>query len=94
MTYKTLAKKIRQKELALEVARDVLIKEIADLKSQCKHNCVVITASYYAGTYSYDHDDWHPQGRLCVICGKTEMGPTHEPKPGDFKELLNPIRRL
>jgi hypothetical protein len=92
--YKTLARLIREKELEKAALNTKLTSEIDALKASCRHNIVVTLRSYYGGSYSMDSDDWHPETRLCLICGITESGSSEGTKSGDFKKLHNPLRRL
>jgi hypothetical protein len=93
MTYKSLAKQIRTKEILKQKLTRELNAEIEALKAECTHKVVVTLHSYYGGSYSWDNDDWHPETRMCLVCGKIESV-NKKPVEGDFKILHNPIKRM
>jgi len=90
MNTNTLAKNIREEvqRHKEETARYLLAQQ--NLIKKCNHKFVIITRSYYHGSYSYDYEDGHPECRTCIVCGEHE---SHDKKE-NFKRLLNPFIRL
>ena len=88
MNTNTFAKQLRESKRACEQVQ----LEHQQLAAKCQHRHVVVLYSYYNGSYSWDHDDWHPETRQCLVCGMTESGGSEEVQV--FKHLLNPIRRF
>jgi hypothetical protein len=78
----------RKEAIEAEAQELRLMKE---LRSHCVHTTLVCTNSAYKGSGSYDYENSHPEGRLCLFCG------THETayNEGDFKILTaEPIARF
>jgi hypothetical protein len=85
-----LASDIRYAHMKYQMTEETLRRQVDRLKEQCKHEHVVITRSYYKGSYSWDNDDWQAEARLCLVCGCMEGGYPGSP----FNTLFNPIRRF
>jgi hypothetical protein len=45
---------------------------LAELGKLCPHDHTVCLYSEYAGSYSMDYDDHHPEARVCLCCGIKE----------------------
>jgi hypothetical protein len=88
MTTVQYAKYLRQQR----EHRDQVVEQFDQLKQGCNHKKVVTLCSYYEGSYSWDRDDWHPETRLCLVCGGTESGGSSQRQ--DFTKMINPIRRF
>ena len=45
---------------------------IENLQASCPHTTTICTNSEYKGSYSYDHEDAHGEGRVCLFCATSE----------------------
>jgi len=89
------AKKAREQWAVAQKAREkytLAQNKLLSGRDDCDHAHVVVTCSKYDGSYSWDYDDWHPERRLCLVCGLEEGG--ESPKYTMFKKLLNPRARF
>jgi hypothetical protein len=89
MTDRQLAKAIRQQKKETDLIKLQADAKLAAQMIQCKHMHVVVICSENTGSYSWDYDDAYPEYRQCLICGQMESAERNQ-----FKQLLNPIKRL
>lgn len=85
-----LSKDIRTTRKEKEETAKRLSDVIKKLDAKCKHQHVIILRSNYEGSYSWDYDDWHPETRMCLICGELESATKKE----KFHTLLKPFARF